>query len=111
RLALAAVLRAAGFTAEADGEEAQAVALWESKGATLPASRFRAGVGAAGAEGVASAAAMLVANAASRCLARYMQHWNTRDWDGVVATFAPRYVRRERGAAPAERGAAEVLAE
>jgi len=111
RLALAAALRAAGFAAEADGEEAQAVALWESKGATLPASRFRVGVGAAGAEGVAPAAAMRVANAASRCLARYTQHWSTRNWDGVVATFAPRYVRRERGTAPAERGAADVLAE
>ncbi len=39
RLALAAALRAAGKGAEADAEEAQAIGLWEAKGATLLAER------------------------------------------------------------------------
>ncbi len=41
RLALAAALRAAGKGAEADAEEARAIALWEAKGATLLAERAR----------------------------------------------------------------------
>jgi class 3 adenylate cyclase len=41
RLALAAALRAAGRTEEADAEEARAIELWEAKGATLLAERAR----------------------------------------------------------------------
>src|SRR5262249_11032620 len=43
RLALAAALRAAGRSDEADAEEAHAIELWEAKGATLPAGRARRG--------------------------------------------------------------------
>jgi len=41
RMALAAVLRAAGREVEADGEERRAVELWEAKGATLLVERAR----------------------------------------------------------------------
>ncbi|MBI3768727.1 MAG: AAA family ATPase [Deltaproteobacteria bacterium] len=41
RLALAAALRAAGKSSDADAEEARAIALWEAKGATLLAERAR----------------------------------------------------------------------
>ena len=49
RLALAAALRAAGRSSDADAEERRAIELWEAKGATLLAERARRGVARAGA--------------------------------------------------------------
>ncbi len=118
RLALAAALRAAGHGAEADGEEAQAVALWAVKGATLPMARFGryARIPASG----DAPATMRIASAASRCLERsdelaagsaipvraaaapalefaagaeltraFMRAFAARDWAALAALLAP----------------------
>jgi len=92
RLALAAALRADGKAAEADAEEARAISLWESKGATVLAGRAhrddggtQAGAGPeAPAESRASVRRRLRSNAAAANFARYTELFNLRDSDGLA---------------------------
>jgi class 3 adenylate cyclase len=135
RLALAAALRAAGRSSEADAEEAHAIELWEAKGATLLAERARpaerslyvrqdrslqASFEEAGGSHSGLAIATLTdetpfrsssgerrpeeespsatrfANAATRASERFQRCWTERDWDGLVASFAPTFRMDDR---------------
>jgi class 3 adenylate cyclase/ketosteroid isomerase-like protein/tetratricopeptide (TPR) repeat protein len=98
RLALAAVLRAAGRGDEAGAEETRAIELWDAKGATLPAERARhAGGYAAGADGergTAPAAAVrrrVRENLASDCAARLDAAVAARD-TGALSALIPEHL-------------------
>ncbi|MEO6028156.1 MAG: nuclear transport factor 2 family protein [Candidatus Binatia bacterium] len=97
RLALAAALRAAGRSSEADAEERRATELWEAKGATLLAERARRDAGrvvpkpSPTAERVAPAGAerrRVRANAATADAARLDAAVAARDPDRLLDVFA-----------------------
>ncbi len=97
RLALAAALRAAGRSSEADTEERRATELWEAKGATLLAERARRGGERIEApthareEGVALPRPLqrrVRANAATAWLARFDAAFAAGDLDAVAALYA-----------------------
>ncbi|MDX2170978.1 MAG: nuclear transport factor 2 family protein, partial [Deltaproteobacteria bacterium] len=110
RRALAAALRAAGRAAEADAEDVQAVALWEAKGATVLADRFRGAASraavaptdagsAAAASRVrpnAASAAAAFTNAATRAVERFLAAWDARDWDRITDSFAATHALDDR---------------
>jgi class 3 adenylate cyclase/tetratricopeptide (TPR) repeat protein len=104
RHALAVTLRAAGRGDDADVEDERATELWEAKGATLLAERARRRGGRRdevldtdrSAEQLARPDApatgpqpVRLVNAVCRSQVDFEQRWRERDWDGVVATFAP----------------------
>ena len=100
RHALAVVLRAAARAEDADAEEGRAIELWEAKGATLLAERAwrrggRRDERPDGAPRVPSETsppgqqAHGLVNAVCRLQVDLERRWRDRDWDGVVATFAP----------------------
>jgi len=105
RLALAAALRAAGRSREADAEERRASELWETKGATLlgeQAARERARVAPAAAPtepratpptaptapSPPTAQRRLRPNAATATLAPAARAWSARDLDAYRALFS-----------------------
>lgn len=94
RLALAAALRAAGRSGEADAEERRALDLWETKGATVLAERARHVPGAVVATGHAARPAVAAAarvrrrvrpNVASAGIARLEAAFLARDLDAIGA--------------------------
>jgi len=97
RLALAAALRAAGRSAEADAEEARAIELWEAKGATLLAERARSSDGrtaevdrtfVARAESARGSHRRVRANAATAHAAHEDAAFAARDADALTTLFA-----------------------
>ncbi len=95
RLALARVLRAAGRHAEAAAEEARAIELWESKGATILVERARRDAGRAVDEArtradrpLSKPPARVRANTATATLGRLDAAVAARDTDALANVFA-----------------------
>jgi class 3 adenylate cyclase len=92
RRALAVALRAGGHTADADAEDAHAVALWEAKGATVLADRFRGAVSRVAAAptdlGITAAASRVCPNAATANITRQAVAMEAGDLTALTALLA-----------------------